>query len=304
MFFRDKHNSNGKKKIPLLGSRLLEAGRITKEQLDHACKVQSGSRELLGQTLIRLGYLSEEDLKTFLPMDQAAYFHLAQLDIEQLDSPELIDFHRLQSQIKFALFSDTPIKSILITSALPGEGKTVCACYLAIITAIALGKKVLLVDTDLRYPSLHKVFHLSNAYGLSDILVNSWPAHKAVRSTNVPNLRVITAGTHPMNPSHLLSSSQMDNLLKHFQEEYDLVFLDGSPVLATPDASFLGMSAQGTILVADAQTTRMKDLQKAVSKLDRSNANILGVIMNRYSDNEMESYKYHYYHGERTDRKS
>lgn len=289
-----KHRSNGHKKTPPLGSRLLEAGQITEEQLGEACEAQMGSHEFLGQTLTRLGFISEEDLRPFLKENPVAYHHFAELDVNHLDSPYLADFHRLQSQIKFTLFSDTPLKSILITSASPLEGKTVCACYLSITTAVALGKKVLLLDTDFRNPSLHKVFHLDNTFGLSDILVNSQPASDALRDTSVPNLKIITSGTFPSNPSHLLSSVQMDNLLKHFHEEFDLVFMDGSPVLPTPDSAFLGMTAHGTILIADAKATKMKDLEKAINKLDRVNAKLLGVILNRFDETEVKHYQYYY----------
>ena len=143
----------------------------------------------LGEVLVNLGYITADRIKPFLRNNSTRY-QLDQFDIERLDSPEFMDFYRLQSQIKFALFSDTPLKTILITSALPSEGKTLCSSYLAMITAVVLGKRVLLLDTDLRYPSLHSVFHLSNAFGLSDVLIDSWPVLKAIRKTRIPNLQV------------------------------------------------------------------------------------------------------------------
>lgn len=295
LFFSKNKQSNGRRGPSLLGSRLVEAGLIDRSQLETALQEQKGRHEFLGQTLVRLGYLTQDDIKLFLP-DSHTNEYLPQLNLEHLDSPEFVDFFRLQSQIKFALFSDKPLKTILITSALPSEGKTLCSTCLAMITAITLGKRVLLIDSDLRYPSLHRVFHLSNAFGLSDVLVDSWPVEKATRNTKLPNLRVLTTGTRPTNPSQLLSSTKMDDLLKSLGQEYDLIFLDSSPVLATPDASLLGMTASGTILVADGKRTRMKDLRRAVAKLEQANANIMGVLLNRYQGKEIENYTKDYYY--------
>lgn len=294
-WFRSTKKS--KQNTQLLGSRLVRAGVIQREQLETALQQQKGNSELLGQILIRLSYIDEDGLKPFLNGNQSQR-SLIHIDLDQLNSPEFTEIYRLQSQIKFALFSDVPLKTIMLTSPLPREGKTLCSAYMAVITAVTLEKKVLLIDADLRNPSVHKAFHLPNVYGLTDVLIDSWPVEKSVRTTKLPNLHVLTAGTRATNPSHLLSSAIMERLLEHFSKEYDLIFLDSSPILLTADASLLGATVNGTILVADASVSRIKELEKAVGKLRQANANVMGVLLNRYSGGDLKRYKsgYEYYY--------
>ncbi len=291
---RSLHPKSKRKKTDALGARLVRAGLVSQEQLDSALREQAGNSELLGETLIRLGYLDEEQLKPYLAEGDAEY-QLTPIDLGQLDSPALMEFYQLQSQIKFALFSDSPLKSILITSALSDEGKTLCASYMAIISAVTLGKRVLLVDADLRHPSLHKVFHLPNVRGLTDVLINSCSIGEAVQATKLSNLTVLPSGTRASNPPQLLSSATMEALLRQLGEEYDLVFIDSPPALVTPEASLLGALAQGIILVVQAGQSRMKELQRTVAKMEQVQGNVLGVLLNRYAGEELEGYRYRYY---------
>jgi len=291
---RKKHSKPAKKKTDLLGVRLLKAGLITKEQLDCALQKQSGNSELLGDVLVRLGYLKEKQLKRFLNGKEEKY-HLVPLDLAELDSPMLMEFYQLQSQIKFALFSDSPLKSILITSSLSGEGKTLCSSYMAIITAVTLGKKVLLIDADLRHPSLHKIFHLPNVQGLTDVLVDSCSISQAIQPTKLPNLRVLTTGTRASNPPQLLSSTTMERVLQELSQQFDLLFIDSPPALVTPEAALLSALTQGLILVVEAGKSRMKEVQRTVAKLRQAKANILGVLLNQYSNDELDNYRYKYY---------
>lgn len=289
-----KYVKRTKAELHSLGRRLVEAGVITQGQLDAALREQTGDAELLGETLIRLGYVDEKQLEPFLT-DEEKGFQLAPLDLGQLDSPALMEFYQLQSQIKFALFSDTPLNSILITSALSNEGKSLCSSYMAIVSAVTLGKKVLLVDADLRHPSLHRVFHVPNSRGLSDVLINSCSIEEAVQPTKLANLLILPAGTRASNPPQLLSSSTMESLLKRLGERYELVFIDSPPALVTPEAALLGALAQGTILVVQAGRSRLKELEKTVNRMQRAKANILGVLLNQYEGEELESYRYKYY---------
>jgi capsular exopolysaccharide synthesis family protein len=290
IFGKKSNNHKGKSK---LGLRMVEEGLITEEQLRAALKEQKGNPEMLGQILLAKGLVSEEQLQERLPEDNNI---IAPKNLEELNSPEFSDLYRLQTQIKFALFSDRPLKTVLFTSGLPGEGKTVCSSFMGIITALALGKRVVLLDADLRRPSLHRFFHYYNAFGLTDVLIGSWPLEKAFRATKFRNLKVITSGSHATNPAQLLSSTAMEDLLGQLVRRFDYIFIDCSPVLIAPDSILLGPLAQGIILVAQHHQTRMKDLEKTLTKLERGGGNVLGVLLNRYAEpGKKKEYYEHYY---------
>jgi capsular exopolysaccharide synthesis family protein len=183
-----------------------------------------------------------------------------------------------------------PFKGIMVTSALSGEGKTTIAVNLASFLAMA-GKQVLFVDADLRRPMLHHRFDLDNRRGLTSAFMERWTQFDqqlADRPTDIPTLRVLTAGVIPLNPAELLQSSLAQQLFGYFQKapQFDYVVFDTPPVLPVADAQILASYIQTTVLVVDVSKTPRKALLRARSALKKTRTTIIGVVLNktRWSD--------------------
>jgi len=178
----------------------------------------------------------------------------------------------------------------MVTSALSGEGKTTIAVNLASFLAMA-GKQVLFVDADLRRPMLHHHFDLDNRRGLTSAFMERWThfdQQLADRPTDIPTLRVLTAGVIPLNPAELLQSSLAQQLFGYFQKapQFDYVVFDTPPVLPVADAQILASYIQTTVLVVDVSKTPRKALLRARSALKKTRTTIIGVVLNktRWSD--------------------
>jgi capsular exopolysaccharide synthesis family protein len=211
-------------------------------------------------------------------------------------SPISEAYRVLRSNIRFAWVSN-PESALLVTSAEPGEGKTTTAANLAIVMA-QTGKSVILVDSDLRRPTLHKLFELQNNEGLTDLLVNGGltPA-EALRPTGVDGLHLLTSGELPPNPAELLGSDSMRDLVHRLEELVDLVVLDSPPVLAVADASILGALAGGAVMVVQAGETRSEACRRGKEALENSGVKVLGVVLNSLSRRRGSyGYYYHYHH--------
>jgi capsular exopolysaccharide synthesis family protein len=185
-----------------------------------------------------------------------------------------------------------------LTSPIAGEGKTTTATSIAITFAQA-GGKVLLIDADLRVPSLHQVFGLSNALGLTNYLAGDTKPADIAQPTEVAGLFTVTSGPLPPNPVELLASAKMMDLLSLSSERFDYVILDGPPVIGLADAIVLSKLAQGTILVVDDGRTRYGALEGAIKRLRAANAPVLGAVIDRYGRAGKGygygySYDYHY----------
>jgi capsular exopolysaccharide synthesis family protein len=185
----------------------------------------------------------------------------------------------LRTNISFSSI-DKPIKTILITSASPGEGKSVTAANLAATTAQA-GYRTLLLDCDLRQPTQHKVFNTSNDVGLTNSLLAHANLQSFVRNSRVENLSLLTTGPLPPNPAELLGSRSMANLLTALQGEFDIVVVDSPPVLAVADAAILSRMSDGVLLVVDSGKTRRDPAARALESLQQGGARVLGVVINR-----------------------
>lgn len=175
-----------------------------------------------------------------------------------------------------------PSGALLVTSAQPGEGKTTTAANLAVAIA-QLGKRVILLDADLRQPSVHKLFGLSNKLGLSSLFLGDQPSHDLEQITNTPVdcLRVITSGPLPPNPAELLESQQMSEILESLRMSCDLLILDSPPVLAYADAKVIGARCSGAVFVIDAGRTRPGVSRRALKSLSQANIKIFGAILNK-----------------------
>lgn len=185
------------------------------------------------------------------------------------------------------------VRSVVVTSANSGEGKTATSINLAVVMA-QLGKKVLLIDADLHKARIHEVLKISNLVGLVSILAENFDLTRAILPCSVPNLYVMPAGPHSPNPSGLLASEAMEKLLKLALAKFDCVILDSPPVQLVADALVLGAQADGVMLTVRAGKTPREQVAKARDKLQRAQVRILGVLLNRLEERD-DRYGHSYY---------
>jgi len=188
---------------------------------------------------------------------------------------------------------DKDIKTLLITSTSPGEGKSTCAANVAIVFAQE-GKKVLLIDADMRKPTMHYTFHTTNSTGLSNLLTRKWGLQDVLVHTEIEGLDLVTCGPIPPNPAELLGSNTMETLIEEFSNNYDIIIFDAPPLLSVADAQILANICDGTILVLSAGRTEKASVVKAKEALVSSNAKILGTVLNNFVL-EKDHYYYQYY---------
>jgi capsular exopolysaccharide synthesis family protein len=211
-------------------------------------------------------------------------------------SPAAEAFRSLRTNVEFSSV-DAPIRRLLVTSSIPGEGKTTTASNLAVAFA-QVGRRTLLVDADMRKPGVHKLFDLANDRGLTDLLRGDDVDLAGIaHAVEQPNLLVITTGSLPPNPAELLASNKMQALMDRFSEEADLVILDSPPLQAVTDAAILSSMVDGTLLVVRAGQTRRGAMRQGLDSLGRVGANVLGVALNRLSQRTMKTYGYEGYEG-------
>ena len=209
-------------------------------------------------------------------------------------SPISEAYRVLRTNLQFSSV-DRPLKTLLVTSANPIEGKSVTAANIGVVMAQA-GHSVIMVDSDLRRPVLHKIFQIPNNEGFTNALLHANPSPGAyLQPTKVENLRVLTTGPLPPNPSELLGSERMKGLIEHLKSEADVVIFDSPPSLAVTDAAVLAMQMDGTLLVVDAGATRRGLAGRAVENLQKVGGNVLGVVLNKLSARR-GGYYYHYYY--------
>ncbi|WP_143727881.1 GumC family protein [Moorena bouillonii] len=198
----------------------------------------------------------------------------------------------LNTNIKL-LSSDRPMHSVAISSSTPGDGKSTISLFLA-QTAAAMGKKVLLVDADMRKPQVHRRLNLSNQSGLSNLIAQSLSPEEVFNNElPIPRLSVLTAGKIPPDPTKLLSSEKMKQLIKYFEEIFDLVIYDTPPVLGLADASLLAPSTNGLILVTRIGKTDRSALTQALDNLKLSRVNVLGIVANGVQGDANSPYGYY-----------
>ncbi len=209
-------------------------------------------------------------------------------------SPISEAFRTLRTNIQFSGF-DKPLKTLVVTSSGPGEGKTTTIANLAITFAQA-GSKVLLLDGDLRRPKVHKLFQQNNIHGLTNVLTGHEDYKKYLLKSNIENLDVLSCGAIPPNPSEILASNAMKQFLQKVQEDYDRIFIDSPPVGHVTDAAILSTIVDGTILVAASGTVEVEAIKRAKELLEKVNANIVGVVLNKLDKNAQGNYYYYYYY--------
>jgi capsular exopolysaccharide synthesis family protein len=192
-------------------------------------------------------------------------------------SPGAEAYRTVRANTEFASV-DTPITTLLVTSSISGEGKTVTAANLAVAFAQA-GRPVLLVDADLRKPGIHLIFDLPNAHGLTTLLRSDVSLDAISHQTEQSNLRVLTSGPLPPNPAELLGSQRMRATIDGLTGRDDLIIFDGPPVGAVTDSAILSAIADGTVLVVSVGHTRRDVVRQAREALAKAGANVLGVVL-------------------------
>lgn len=217
-------------------------------------------------------------------------------------SPVSEAYRTIRTNIEFSSF-DKVMKIILITSSGPQEGKSVTSSNLALAMAQS-GKKTLLIDCDLRKPTIHKKFKISNRIGLSNLLADGLKLSETVFCFS-SGMNVLTSGTIPPNPSEMLSSKKMKVFLQEASKIYDRIVIDSPPVNAVTDAQILATIADGVVLVIGSGITEIDLAKRAKELLDKVKANIIGVVLNKAeSSSGKYGNKYYYYYEENGDKRS
>jgi capsular exopolysaccharide synthesis family protein len=206
-------------------------------------------------------------------------------------SPISEQYRTIRTNIEFASV-DQKLRTLLVTSSGPSEGKSSTTANLSVVFA-QQGKRVLLIDGDLRKPTVHYTFKLDNRIGLSTVLVGEKTLVETVKETDVPNLDVLTCGPIPPNPSELLGSKAMKHMLQIAQETYDVIVFDTPPVLAVTDAQILANICDGSIVVVRSDQTEYDAIQKAKELLEPANAKLLGIVLNDVPQKKSNTYYYY-----------
>jgi capsular exopolysaccharide synthesis family protein len=234
-----------------------------------------------------------------IPLIETTEYPIEKLVEKEPLSPFTENYKAIRTALLLSA-ADQPPKRILITSAQPGEGKTVTAINLA--TAIAQSEyKVLLIDADLRKPRIYKALGLHNSKGLSTYLAGASDMD-IIQPGPVANLSVIPSGPVPPNPSELLSSNRLNFMIRALSEEYDILIFDTAPLLSVTDGLILSKVLDGTVIVARAGKTNYDDVKRAIKGLTDLNAHMLGVVINAF-DTKKNEYYYRYYNYSYSDEK-
>lgn len=206
-------------------------------------------------------------------------------------SPIAEQYRTVRTNIQFSSL-DREIKTIMITSSGPGEGKSTTAANLA-VTFAQLEKKVLLVDADLRKPTVHHTFRVNNLFGFTTVLTKQRSLETAIVQTEEPYLYVLTSGPIPPNPAELLSSAWMKEFIEEAKEMFDYVIFDTPPVLAVTDPQILANQCDGTVMVVFSGQTDIESAKKAKELLQTAKGKLLGVVLNNKSVQKGDYYSYY-----------
>jgi capsular exopolysaccharide synthesis family protein len=207
-------------------------------------------------------------------------------------SPISEQYRTIRTNIEFSSI-DEDMQTIMVTSAGPSEGKSTTAANLAVVFA-QQEKQVLLVDADLRKPTVHYTFNLTNTFGLTSVLSKQMQLVEAVNESEIENLGILTSGPIPPNPAELLGSKAMNHFLAEARQHFDVIIFDTPPMLAVTDAQVLANKCDGSILVVYSGKTEMDEAAKAKELLSSAKGKLLGAVLNH---KKLQSSDYYYYYG-------
>lgn len=251
------------------------------EYLDDTVKSPEQASEVSG--LPTLGRIEQFE-KSRTPRDQLQAAHRPRSTVAEA-------YRAARTNLSYAIDLGRDRRLVLVTSPGPGEGKTTTVANLAVVFGLA-GHRVCVVDTDLRRPTLHRLFGLDNQEGLTNLLLAREPElDRAIQRTVYTNVSAVTSGPLPPNPSELLGSARMQEILERLKARFDVVLLDSPPALVVTDASVLATLADGLLIVTRARHTRTQQLRATVEELAQSGRPIAGIIINRVASRDA----YYYY---------
>jgi capsular exopolysaccharide synthesis family protein len=247
---------------------------------------------------------SEKELKRAGRAAQQGVHIVVSKDVSGVD-PHIVSYidpqctiaeqYRMLRTSIHALNSGPPIRTLLITSAIKGEGKTVTTLNLATVMATDPEKKIAAVDCDLRRPGIHSLLGLELQPGLSELLRGDIELDGVLRKTNVPNLLVVTAGKPPTNPSELVGSRRMADTIRELKKRFDYLIFDTPPVMAVTDAGVLGAMVDAVVLVVKAESTKRAVVRRAETLLKGAKARLVGAVLTNIR--EYTPYYIYRYHG-------
>jgi capsular exopolysaccharide synthesis family protein len=261
----------------ILGGMLMLGLTFLIEYFDNSVRSRDDIEQFIGiPTLGSIGKMGGRGLASKL------------LALRAPGSPVAEAFRMVRTNLEFAEI-DTTIRTLLITSASSNEGKSTTAANLA-VTIAQTGKRVVMVDLDLRNPTLHEVFGLSNHRGVTTALLHhkDGSLNEVMLPTSVENLRLIPSGPVPSNPAELLGSQRMADLIEEMKQEADVILFDSSPLLAVADAALLARRCDAALVVARAGRTRIDELRRVRDQIAQTGTRLLGVILNRAPSSPMD----------------
>ncbi|MEM9154871.1 MAG: polysaccharide biosynthesis tyrosine autokinase [Cyanobacteria bacterium P01_F01_bin.33] len=278
----------------LLGIVLGAATALLLEARDRSVKTVSEAKGLLGYTLLgTIPLLDRNNKRKSKKTEDSGAGKVIVRDFPRSSSSE--SFRMLQANLKF-LSSDTKLQVIVLTSSVPGEGKSTTSSNLAASLA-ELSHRVLIVDADMRRPRQHQIWSLPNLQGLSNVLVGQAELKTCIQPV-MDNLDIMSAGVVPPNALSLLESQRMQALTREFVESYDYVIIDTPPLAVAADALVLGKLADGILLVVRPGVANVASVNSAKDVLEQSSQNVLGMVINGVlPENESDSYYYYYAKG-------
>jgi capsular exopolysaccharide synthesis family protein len=254
---------------------------LLQEFMDDRINAPEDARKLLG--VPALGYIPQIDRE-----DQRL------LTAKSTGGSVLEAYRVLRSNVRFAAVDET-MQTLLVTSTIPGEGKSLTAVNLAVAMALD-GKKVVLVDADLRRPTIHEKFGIRNTPGLTNVLVGSMSLEKALQPTSIANLQILASGPIPPNPAELLNSRAMEQVQELLKDQADMIIFDSPPCLSVADAQVLAANVDGLIYVVQLGSTRKSALRHGAELLRQAHARVLGIVYNKVQmDGSRGDYYYGYY---------
>lgn len=201
-------------------------------------------------------------------------------------------FRSIRSNIMFSR-ANNEIRDVLITSEKPGAGKSTIAANIAVTYAQA-GYKTLIIDGDMRKPSQHYIFDVTNQNGLSNLIIGRTMRHEALKQTEIGNLDILSSGPVPPNPSELIGSQKFATIYQMLLEDYDFIVLDTPPVTTVTDAQIYARTVDNTILIIDVEKNDRNEVKNAQKLIENTGSHIIGTVLNKTKATKSSSYYYYY----------